>query len=79
MPLLALGLNLPEITTALPWGNECLKAHGKMWCWWSPYVEAAVFKANRDEREMLLQADPETFFTNPQNERTRLFLSQILH
>ncbi len=32
-----------------------------------------------DKGEIVEQADPETFFTNPQNERTQLFLSQILH
>jgi hypothetical protein len=58
---LALGLTLPMVTVDRPWGNECLKAHGKMWCWWSPYVDAAVFRASHDEREVLLAADPETF------------------
>lgn len=62
---LALSLNLPEVAEAAPWGNPCLKAHGKMWCWWSPYVDAAVFRASRDEREMLLAADPGTFATHP--------------
>jgi len=62
---LALSLNLPEVTEAIPWGNPCLKAHGKMWCWWSPYVDAAVFRASRDEREMLLAADPDTFTLHP--------------
>ncbi|WAJ38624.1 amino acid ABC transporter ATP-binding protein [Pseudomonas sp. GOM7] len=32
-----------------------------------------------DKGEIVEQADPESFFTNPQNERTKLFLSQILH
>ncbi len=31
-----------------------------------------------DEGEVIEQADPETFFNSPRNERTRLFLSQIL-
>ena len=31
-----------------------------------------------DEGEVIEQADPETFFNNPRNERTKLFLSQIL-
>lgn len=62
---LALSLDLPEVTVAHPWGNEALKAHGKMWCWWSPYADAAVFRADRDEREMLMQAEPETFFLHP--------------
>lgn len=61
----ALSLNLPQVTIDTPWGNECLKAHGKMWCWWSPYVEAAVFRASHEEREMLIAADPETFTLHP--------------
>ena len=31
-----------------------------------------------DGGEVIEQADPETFFNNPQSERTKLFLSQIL-
>ena len=62
---LALSLDLPQVTHATPWGNPCLKAHGKMWVWWSPYVDAAVFKASRDEREMLMAADPDTFMLHP--------------
>jgi hypothetical protein len=62
---LALSLDLPEVTDTTAWGNPCLKAHGKMWCWWSPYVDAAVFKCGKDEREMLQAADPETFTLHP--------------
>ena len=61
----ALGLGLPEVTLAHPWGHEALKAHGKMWCWWSPYENAAVFRADKAEREMLIEADPDTFFLHP--------------
>ena len=61
----ALSLNLPRVEETTAWGNPCLKAHGKMWVWWSPYVDAAVFKCDRDEREMLLAADPETFTLHP--------------
>ena len=32
-----------------------------------------------DKGEIVEQADPEVFFSNPVNERTKLFLSQILH
>lgn len=61
----ALSLGLPEVTLATPWGHEALKAHGRMWCWWAYYEDAAVFVANRDERGMLMEADPETFFLHP--------------
>jgi general L-amino acid transport system ATP-binding protein len=32
-----------------------------------------------DQGQIIEQNDPETFFSNPQHERTKLFLSQILH
>ena len=32
-----------------------------------------------DKGEIVEEADPETFFNSPQNERTQLFLGQILH
>ncbi|MBN9314659.1 MAG: amino acid ABC transporter ATP-binding protein [Devosia sp.] len=32
-----------------------------------------------DQGQIIEQNDPESFFSNPQHERTRLFLSQILH
>ncbi|SDT93031.1 amino acid ABC transporter ATP-binding protein, PAAT family [Pseudomonas pohangensis] len=32
-----------------------------------------------DRGEIVEEADPETFFTSPKNERTQLFLGQILH
>ena len=32
-----------------------------------------------DRGEIIEQNEPEAFFNNPQSERTKLFLSQILH
>lgn len=62
---LGLSLGLPKVEVATSWGNEALKAHGKLWTWWSPYVDAAIFKGSIDEREMLMQADPDTFVLHP--------------
>jgi hypothetical protein len=58
---LALSLKLPHVTDAISWGNPNLKAHGKMWTWWSPMIDAAIFKGSVEEREMLLSVDPDTF------------------
>ena len=58
---LALSLDLPKVEDAVSWGNPNLKAHGKMWVWWSPYVDAGVFKCAIEEREALIAADPATF------------------
>jgi len=71
---LAFGLELPEVTLAVSWGNENLKAHGKMWTWWSPYVEAAIFKCPIEEREMLMVADPETFVLHPHYAKSNVVL-----
>lgn len=62
---LALSLNLPRVEDSTAWGHPCVRAHGKMWAWWSPYVDAAVFHCDIDEREMLLAADPATFTLHP--------------
>lgn len=57
----ALSFGLPKVEDSMSWGNPGLKAHGKLWCWWSPYVDAAVFKGSIEEREILHSAAPETF------------------
>ena len=59
---LALSLNLPNVEDAVSWGQPNLKAHGKMWVWWSPQEDAPVFKTTFEEREFLIEVDPDTFF-----------------
>lgn len=71
---LGLSLDLPNVEVAVSWGNENLKAHGKMWTWWSPYLDAAVFKGAIEEREMLMEADPETFVLHPHYAKHGLIL-----
>ncbi len=60
--ILALSLDLPKVEEATSWGNPCLKAHGKLWAWWSPSEDAPVFKMQKEERDFLIDVDPETFF-----------------
>ncbi|XBQ14885.1 MAG: MmcQ/YjbR family DNA-binding protein [Oceanicaulis sp.] len=61
----ALSLELPRVEDAVSWGNPCLKAHGKLWTWWAPQADAnaPVFKVAAEERDFLLDAAPELFFT----------------
>jgi hypothetical protein len=59
----ALGLRLPGIEETASMGQPTLKAHGKLWVWWSPHADAPVFKVPFEERDVLLDAAPETFFT----------------
>ncbi len=58
----ALSLGLPNVVDAVSWGHPNLKAHGKLWAWWSPTEDAPVFKTSFEEREMLCEQDPQTFF-----------------
>jgi hypothetical protein len=62
---LALGLGLPGVEETTSWGEPTLKAHGKLWVWWSPNEDAPVFKVPFEEREILIEAEPETFFVTP--------------
>ncbi len=59
---MALGLGLPGVEETTSWGQPTLKAHGKLWVWWSPHEDAPVFKVPIEEREMLVEADPGRFF-----------------
>ena len=61
----ALSLGLPNVEDAVSWGQPNLKAHGKMWVWWSSKEDAPVFKTTFEEREFLIEVDPETFFFTP--------------
>jgi hypothetical protein len=62
---MALKLGLPGVEETVSWGEPTLKAHGKLWAWWSPHEDAPVFKVPFEEREFLLEAEPDTFFVTP--------------
>ena len=65
---LALSLDLPDVQESTSWGQPCLKAHGKLWVWWSPSKDAPVFKVPFEECDLLVEVEPETFFFTPHYE-----------
>lgn len=71
---LALGLSLPCVELTTTWGEPALKAHGKLWVWWSPLEDAPVFKVAIEERDMLVEAAPEEFFVTPHYQSHPLIL-----
>lgn len=73
---LALSLEFPGVAEAVSWGQPCLKAHGKLWFFWSPTENAPVFKVSFDERDMLIEAEPETFFFTPHYKAHKLVLAR---
>ena len=71
---LALSLGLPGVEATVSWGQPNLKAHGKLWVWWSPHEDAPVFKVPFEEREILVEAEPDTFFFTEHYRRHPLVL-----
>src|ERR1700732_44548 len=59
---IALSLGLPGVEETTSRGEPTLKAHGQLWVWWSPHEDAPVFKVPFEEREILVEAEPSTFF-----------------
>ncbi len=59
---MALGLGLPGVEETTSHGQPTLKAHSKLWVWWSPHEDAVVFKVPVEEGEMLVEAEPSVFF-----------------
>lgn len=72
----ALGLDLPHVEDATSWGQPSLKAHGKLWLFWSPSENAPVFKVPFEERDMLVEADPDRFFFTDHYKNHKLVLMQ---
>jgi hypothetical protein len=73
---LALDLGFPNVIETTSWGQPTLKAHGKLWCWWSPQEDAPVFKVSREERELLLEMEPDVFFVTPHYQPHALILAR---
>ena len=60
---LARSLNLPNVCEdSRSDGFPCLRAHGRLWTWWDPCVNAPGFRLPSGERDFLIAADPEVFF-----------------
>jgi hypothetical protein len=59
---MALSLGLPGVEETTSLGQPTLKAHGKLWVWWSPHEDAPVFRVPFEEREILVEPEPSMFF-----------------
>jgi hypothetical protein len=71
---LALSLDLPGVEETTSYGQPTLKAHGKLWVWSSPHEDAFVFKVPYEERDVLVDAEPETYFVTPHYQGSPMIL-----
>jgi hypothetical protein len=61
--LRAMVLTLPDTEETTSWDARSFKVNGKVILYWNPTHDAPVFKVPPEERDFLIEADPETFFT----------------
>lgn len=61
--LIDMALELPGVTEGTSWGQAVAMVGKKAMYYWNPSLNMPVFKVEFDERDFLIEADPDTFFT----------------
>jgi hypothetical protein len=56
-------LTLPDTEETTSWDARSFKVNGKVIVFWNPTHDCPVFKVPIEERDFLIEADPDTFFT----------------
>ena len=69
-------LALPETEETTSWDARSFKVNGKVILYWNPTHDAPVFKVPVEERDFLIEADPETFFTTDHHRPHALVLAR---
>lgn len=69
-------LALPETVETTSWGAPSFKASRKVIVCWTPTYDCPLFKVPIEERDFLIEADPETFFTTDHHRPWPLVLAR---
>ncbi|MDZ7872815.1 MAG: MmcQ/YjbR family DNA-binding protein [Rhizobium sp.] len=69
-------LALPTTEETTSWGAVSFKVNGKAMLFWSPTHDCPVFKVPYEERDHLIEMDPDTFFTTDHHRPHRLVLAR---
>ncbi len=69
-------LALPDTVETTSWDARSFKVNGKVIAFWNPTWDCPVFKVPLDERDLLIEADPETFFTTDHHRPWPLVLAR---
>jgi hypothetical protein len=72
----AMVLALPDTVETTSWDAVSFKVNGKVILFWNPTHDCPVFKVDREERDFLIEADPETFFTTDHHRPWPLVLAR---
>ena len=74
--LRAMVLALPDTVETTSWDARSFKVNGKVILFWNPTHDCPVFKVPIEERDFLIEADPETFFTTDHHRPWPLVLAR---
>lgn len=69
-------LALPETVETTSWDARSFKVNGKVILFWNPTHDCPVFKVPIEERDFLIEADPDTFFTTDHHRPWPLVLAR---
>jgi hypothetical protein len=69
-------LALPETEETTSWDARSFKVNGKVILFWNPTHDAPVFKVPPEERDFLIEADPDTFFTTDHHRHYAVVLAR---
>ena len=69
-------LALPDTVETTSWDARSFKVNGKVILFWNPAHDCPVFKVPVEERDFLIEADPETFFTTDHHRPWPLVLAR---
>lgn len=73
--LRAIANERPGCVDTVSWGNPSMKVNGKILFYWNTALGAPVFKVSFEERDFLLEVDPETFFITDHHKPWPLILA----
>ena len=74
--LRAMVLALPDTEETTSWDSRSFKVNGKVILYWNARYDCPVFKVPIEERDFLIEADPETFFTTDHHRPHGLVLAR---
>ncbi|UDF04971.1 MmcQ/YjbR family DNA-binding protein [Asticcacaulis sp. AND118] len=69
-------LRYPDTEETMSWDSRSFKVNGKAMLFWNPAHDAPVFKVPFEERDFLLEVDPDTFFTTDHHRPWPLVLAR---
>lgn len=69
-------LALPDTVQTMSWDARSFKVNGKVILFWNPTYDCPVFKVPVEERDFLIEVDPETFFTTDHHRPHPLVLAR---